>query len=350
MNKPPTISAEILAALAANADRADADMKWPAGSWDQLTQAGILTWSVPAEFGGSGRSQFECLTGYDQLAGACMTTAFLMSQREAAVRRIVACKNETLRRRLLPRLAQGEIFTTVGLSQLTTSRQHAAPALTARCQRQGWTLRGVMPWVTGAEHADYLVTGAVLEDARKLLLVVPRETSGVVVQPALDLMALRGSLTAEVVCDDAVVSEEWLLDGPIEGALPGGRGGAGGLETSCLALGLGGAAIAFLENEAATRTDLRNTWEKLATTRDRLRGVLHSLCGTSSTAAATADLRTAANRLVLGATQAALTAAKGTGFLRSHPAQRWARQALFFLVWSCPRPAAEATLAHLASG
>src|SRR5207248_11332550 len=31
-------------------------------------------------------------------------------------------------------------------------------------------------------------------------------------------------------------------------------------------------------------------------------------------------------------------------FLRDHPAQRWARQALFFLVWSCPRPAAEATL------
>jgi hypothetical protein len=51
---------------------------------------------------------------------------------------------------------------------------------------------------------------------------------------------------------------------------------------------------------------------------------------------------------VLRATQAALTASKGTGFLRSHPAQRWARQALFFLVWSYPRPAAEATLAYLA--
>jgi hypothetical protein len=42
-----------------------------------------------------------------------------------------------------------------------------------------------------------------------------------------------------------------------------------------------------------------------------------------------------------------LTASKGTGFLRDHPAQRWARQALFFLVWSCPRPAAEATLDSL---
>ena len=39
--------------------------------------------------------------------------------------------------------------------------------------------------------------------------------------------------------------------------------------------------------------------------------------------------------------------AKGVGFVHPHPAQRWARQALFFLVWSCPRPAAEATLGYL---
>ena len=35
------------------------------------------------------------------------------------------------------------------------------------------------------------------------------------------------------------------------------------------------------------------------------------------------------------------------GFLATHPAQRWARQALFFLVWSCPRPALEGTLNYL---
>src|SRR5206468_11971148 len=61
----------------------------------------------------------------------------------------------------------------------------------------------------------------------------------------------------------------------------------------------------------------------------------------------TAALRARANALVLRATQAALTAAKGVGFVRPHPAQRWARQALFFLVWSCPRPAAEATIGFL---
>ncbi|MCY2950025.1 MAG: acyl-CoA dehydrogenase, partial [Planctomycetota bacterium] len=40
--------------------------------------------------------------------------------------------------------------------------------------------------------------------------------------------------------------------------------------------------------------------------------------------------------LALRATQAALLVAKGAGFVDSHPVGRWARQALFFLVWSCP--------------
>ena len=47
------------------------------------------------------------------------------------------------------------------------------------------------------------------------------------------------------------------------------------------------------------------------------------------------------------ATQTALLAAKGTGFVAPHPAQRWARQALFFLVWSCPQPVLSATLCEL---
>ncbi|MBV8487841.1 MAG: acyl-CoA dehydrogenase, partial [Planctomycetaceae bacterium] len=65
-------------------------------------------------------------------------------------------------------------------------------------------------------------------------------------------------------------------------------------------------------------------------------------------AATASQIRAQANALVLRATQAYLTARKGSGFLRSEPAQRWARQALFFLVWSCPTPIAQAAIRDLA--
>jgi hypothetical protein len=65
-------------------------------------------------------------------------------------------------------------------------------------------------------------------------------------------------------------------------------------------------------------------------------------------AATAAALRARANALALRSTQSHLTARRGRGFLRSDPAQRWARQALFFLVWSCPSPIAQAAIRDLA--
>ena len=59
-------------------------------------------------------------------------------------------------------------------------------------------------------------------------------------------------------------------------------------------------------------------------------------------------LRVQANSHVLRATQAALIAAKGSGFAADHPVGRWCREALFFLVWSCPAKVAHANLCEFA--
>jgi alkylation response protein AidB-like acyl-CoA dehydrogenase len=205
-----------------------------------------------------------------------------------------------------------------------------------------------MPWVTGAPRADHFITGAVLEDGRQILAALPRTSPGVTVGPPLDLTALQGSLTAEVRCRHVLLENDCILAGPAERVMTIGRGGTGGLETTCLALGLAGAAVAFLQKEALSRADLAATARRFDETRSALRQEMHRLAQTSATVEETSALRARANALVLRATQAALTASKGAGFLRQHPAQRWARQALFFLVWSCPRPAADATLALLA--
>ena len=59
------------------------------------------------------------------------------------------------------------------------------------------------------------------------------------------------------------------------------------------------------------------------------------------------SLRGRANDFVLRATQAALTAAKGAGFVAGHDVGRWCREAMFFLVWSCPRSVTSARLCEL---
>jgi alkylation response protein AidB-like acyl-CoA dehydrogenase len=339
---------QCLRTLGEHARTADENAIWPVASWQALAQAGVLEWSIGREAGSASLDVISLLQRHEELASACLTTTFILSQREAAVRRIAASTNEPLRGELLPPLARGERFATVGLSQLTTSRQHLQPSLVAQATNDGFVVDGSIPWVTGAAKADHIVIGAVIDSGEQILIALPRDLPGVIVEPPLDLMALQGSLTAELRLDHVQVARRWLLAGPAKQVLTTGRSGPGGLETSCLALGLAGAAIDHCAREAAVRTDLCETADNLEQDRHRVRREMHRLALAGSTAESAAALRTQANSLVLRATQAALTVSKGTGFLRSHPAQRWARQALFFLVWSCPRPTTEATLAQLA--
>lgn len=339
---------DALQVLREQANAADGANAWPARSWQALRDAGVLGWSIPKEYGGLALSNADIIEGNARLAGSCLTTCFILSQREAASRRILSSGNREICAKLLPALARGETFATVGLSQLTTSTRFGKQALVARDDGDAYVLDGVMPWVTGAEQADHFITGAVLENDLQILAALPGNTPGITVKPPLELMALQGSLTTEVRLEGARIDKSWLLAGPVDKVMTVGRAGTGGLETSCLALGLARAAIDFLTEQAGNRSELKLISERLDKAQTQAFDELRTLASEGGTPEAALALRARANTLVLRATQSALTASKGTGFLRDHPAQRWARQAMFFLVWSCPRPAVEATLEYLA--
>ena len=346
-NAPGWLEASKLEELAAAAQSADAEVGWPEASLRLAGQLGALGWSIPAELGGRGLDRVAQLEGGEQVASACATTAFILSQREAAVRWLLQA-SEPLRQRYLPALARAEAFATVGLSQLTTSRQHRPPSLRARPvgsaqHPDAYRLDGDVPWVTGADRADVIVTGAVLEEGLQVLLLVPGTLPGLFVEPPLPLAALTGSRTAQVRCDGVEVPAELLLAGPGERLVRSG----GGLDTSCLALGLARAAITFLLREAQRRSNVRPGAERLLAALNAARLRLHELARLAGADEDTLSLRIEVTRLVLRATQAALAVAKGTGFVVPHPAQRWVRQAQFFLVWSCPQPVASALLEEL---
>src|SRR5205085_4439534 len=126
---------------------------WPDKSWEIVRRVGVLEWAIPTENGGGEFESTKLLLGYEHLSAACLTTAFILSQRDAAVRRIRDSGRDDLCHELLRPLACGGRFATVGISQLTTSRQHGGPSLRARVTADGFVLHGTMPWVTGADQA-----------------------------------------------------------------------------------------------------------------------------------------------------------------------------------------------------
>lgn len=335
-----------LSSLAGELDRSEV---WPAEQLRLCGEAGVFAWFAERHRGGLEWTDAEITRGYLRLGAACLTTAFIITQRTGAYQRIAGSDNERIKERLLPDLISGASFATVGISHLTTSRRHLGrPVLRAREIDDGFVLDGFSPWVTGADHAAVIVTGAELDDGRQILVALPTDLPGIAVPPPPRLVGLSASHTGEVHVSGVRLSREWLLAGPVENVMKVGVGaGTGGLQTSTLAIGLASAALDFLEAEAVKRPDLNGPAAELQREHAELQTTLLALA--DGTAICTNDeLRARANSIVLRATQAALAAAKGTGYVVGHPAGRWCREALFFLVWSCPQGVMAANLCELA--
>lgn len=306
----------------------------------------MLGRSIPIEFGGTGVAPVEFQLGMEEISSSCLTTAFILSQREAAVRQLLKGPLH-LQQRYLPHLVDGAGYITVGLSQLTTSRQHLGPVLRATpISGGGYCLDGEIPWVTGADRAIGIVAGATLPDGQQLLVVIPADRLQGMIDTPLPLAALVGSRTSLIRCQRVELEADCVLMPPTDNVL--GKLGGGGLDTSCLAIGLTGAVLRYMTLESAKRPDLVPVVKRFESAWDDVRARLHQLAVAASDPTLTLELRLDCTKLALRSAQAGLMIAKGVGFVAPNPVQRWVRQAMFFLVWSCPRPVAEGVLADLA--
>jgi len=322
---------------------------WPGEQLQICAEAGVYEWFIPEQLGGQGWDDADIVRGYLKLSAACLTTTLVITQFTGACRRLAATSNQSLQQQVLPELISGRQFATLGISHLTTSRRYLSqPVLQAERSSDGFRLQGFSPWVTGGRQADFVLTGATMNDGQQLLVLLPMDSPGVSVPEPAELVGLTASQTGPVHLEDVEVAKKFVLAGPAENIMSAGTGAkTGGLQTSTLAIGLASSAIEFIESEADKRGELgeigahlRNEWTAL---HDDL---LSSAVGNDS--CTPDDLRQRSNSLVLRSTQAALAAAKGSGYVVGHPVGRWCQESLFFLVWSCPQPVMMANLCEFA--
>lgn len=345
--------------LFVRADEVDRIGDWPQSQLEICRQHEFSSLLVPARWQGVDLDEWDMLQNWVMIAQGCLSTAFILTQPAGAARRIVSSTNPSLQDRVLPRIARGELFASVGISHLTTSRQHIAnPAMRASPTSTGYLVSGTIPWVTASPHADYVVTGATLDSGDQLLFLLPTKDRGVEIGTPFKLLALSATCTGPITCHQVRIDHSLCLHDPAPNILALGGAGTGGLVTSALALGHAQRSIRFLEGESRARGELAPIAAEFRVELERILANLKVLatCEESSPEMAAVKasgggaiaLRSSANQIALRASQAALIAAKGAGFIAGHPAGRWCREALFFLVWSCPPAVVNSTLCDLA--
>ncbi len=333
-------------------ERAD---QWPELQFERLAAADGWRWNIPVDCGGLGWSPAEMLQVYRRMAAASLVTTFILTQRNAACQRIETSENRLLRWRLLEELCEGRQFATVGISHLTTSRQHLnTPAVLATRlpDTGGFQLDGNVPWATGATRSQILVTGGTTGDGLQILAAVPVDRAGVTVQPPVELMGLSASQTGSVSLKSVFVSDDEILHGPVAKVMSyRSGGGAGSLGTSALALGAAEGTLNQMQDEVRRRPELQQYLAPLQAEAAELALRLERAAAGQSDAASEAEsLRRAANLLVIRSAQVWLATTKGAGYVAGHPAERAVRESMFFLVWSCPQPVLEANLRELSCG
>ena len=322
---------------------------WPRKSLDHLTAAGAWSWVIPEQYGGLHLDPVAQLEAYEAVAAGCMSTLLILTQHDGACEFIMDARDEGLKADLLPRLARHEIMTSVGISQLTTSRQTGRPVLTATPDGDNFRLRGFMPWVTSADKCDIVVTGAVLPDDRQILAVLPTDLPGVVIDAPMRLMALEGTRTTEIHCKDVLLERRFVLRGPAERVLAS-RSTVKPLVVATAGIGHAGTMLRLVMIRAAKTTgQLVDLAGELAARYDAVRERLFHFADALHRPEAevpASEIRVAVNDLLMRLAIGVLTFAKGSGLLRQRDAQRLVREALFFTVWSAPEKVRTETLAR----
>ncbi len=237
-----------IADLGEDDGRAADQESWPESLWETMVDLGAPRWTLPESYDGGDCPRPLLVQRYARLAGGSLTAVFILSQHDAALRRLLAATGHATADRWLNEVGRGQAVATVGLSHLTTSRRLGPQAIQVTEVGPGrYRLDGSMPWVTAAGRADLVVTGASLGDGRQMLIALPTDRPGVEVCPPFPLAALQASCTSEVTLRAVNVDAIDLIAGPAPDILShAGAVGTGGLETSALALGQAHAALAAL--------------------------------------------------------------------------------------------------------
>lgn len=316
---------------------------------DVAAHAGLLGVTAPVEHGGGGAGPGVARAVTELLAGACGTTWFVCAQHALPTAAVAAAAAQRpdggAAARWVRPLAEGSALAATAVAHL---RRGGAPAVTARRDGAGWCVDGSVGWLTSWGLADVVLLGARAGDDLVLALLPARDAPGLVAGEPLRLAAMQGTRTTTLALDgyrldaadvvDVVPAQAWL---EVDAARTANVVPAvyGLLASLCRALVR---AADRPGAEPAADVALRAA-ERGACLREAAYRLLDEV---PSQDQVDERLRLRAESLhLLVATSGALVAACAGGAMSlDHPAQRWAREALFHLVQAQTAPVRTQTL------
>ncbi|HEY1854014.1 MAG TPA: acyl-CoA dehydrogenase family protein [Solirubrobacterales bacterium] len=206
--------------VAPRARELDAEQSFPAESWAEAADLGLLGASVCHEDGGAGLGLTElCLIG-EELAAVCLSTAAtVLHQADMVVGRIARHGDAEQKERWLPGLIDGSIIGCLAMTEPEAGSDVMSMRTKAERADGGWRLNGTKTFITNGPVADMaLVYARTPANERNLgMFAVPVDSPGFSRGRKFSKMGWRGSPTGELILDDCLVGPEALIGTEDEG-------------------------------------------------------------------------------------------------------------------------------------
>jgi glutaryl-CoA dehydrogenase len=124
---------------------------------------------------------------------------------------IYAYGNEAQREKYLPKLATGEWIGCFGLTEPDHGSDPGSMVTRARSVDGGYSISGAKMWISNSPIADVFVVWAKTDDGKIRGFILEKGMKGLSAPKIEGKLALRASITGEIVMDEVFVSEEQLM-------------------------------------------------------------------------------------------------------------------------------------------
>ncbi|MGD2154961.1 MAG: acyl-CoA dehydrogenase family protein [Gemmatimonadales bacterium] len=206
------IAQDKAAPLAAQIDRTG---EFPWSTIQALSKEGVLSVMLPEDYGGmNGDLVSFCITT-EELAKVCASTSVTGVAHAAGLMPIMLAGDREQKQRFYSRITDDECLVSFALTEPGAGSDAAALTTMAELRGDHYLLNGRKCFITNGGVAElHSVFARTAPEARHKAiscLVVDGDTEGVIVGKQEDKLGIRGSITSELLFENAKVPRENLL-------------------------------------------------------------------------------------------------------------------------------------------
>ncbi len=182
-----------------------------------MSEMGIMGMNLPEDLGGIDLSGPALFCAIEAIAGACGSTASMLTAHFLATDSLLLGAGDVLKQRFLPDAASGEKLGAFGLTEPEAGSNPADMRSFATREGDGYRLKGSKCFISNAGEADFIVLYVKTDrDAAargiSAFIVEPKSTKGVSIGRPEQTMGLRGGHVFPISFDCYVPAENLIGD------------------------------------------------------------------------------------------------------------------------------------------